>query len=331
MSGPPPTATGCAVTVVEAHGGAILAKRWNADGTATPYDNARTVTLHPQPVADLAALADLLRELAPVPRYCIVRGEPIDHARVVRVRRLLLPCPVTGDAPTLREVPRRWVAIDVDSVPVPEGTDLHDLAACARAVLPRLPYELRGVAAIVQATAGHGIKPGVRLRLWYWLSRPTTGAELLEWFRYAPVDPATFRTVQPNYTAAPLFPGRADPLPARLAMLPGTGAVVPVPAPALLRPAPVAPPHPRRDATGSNAGRFDALTRTVRNAAEGTRHRALFWAACRAGEMVAKGSIGAEAAAANLARAAIEGGGRDLKNAEATARDGIVRGKGGAA
>jgi hypothetical protein len=47
--------------------------------------------------------------------------------------------------------------------------------------------------------------------------------------------------------------------------------------------------------------------------------------------MVAEGSIGAETAAAELARAAMEGGGRDLKNAEATARSGIARGKGGAA
>ena len=53
-----PSPTACALTVVEAQGGVILAKRWNADGTATPYGNARTVTLHAQPVADFAALAD---------------------------------------------------------------------------------------------------------------------------------------------------------------------------------------------------------------------------------------------------------------------------------
>ena len=158
----------CALTIIEAHG-ATLAKRWQPDGTCRPYDNARIVTLHAEPVADLAALADLLRVLAPLSRCCIVRGEPVDPARMVRVRRLLHPDPDTGEVPTLREVPRRWVSLDVDSVPVPPGTDLHDLAACARAVVPRLPHAFRDVPGIVTATASHGIKPGVRLRLWYWL------------------------------------------------------------------------------------------------------------------------------------------------------------------
>lgn len=318
----------CALTIIEAHG-ATLAKRWQPDGTCRPYDNARTVTLHPEPVADLAALADLLRVLAPVARCCIVRGEPIDPARMVRVRRLLHRDPDTGEAATLREVPRRWVSIDVDSVPVPAGTDLHDLAACARAVVPRLPHAFRDVAGIVTATASHGIKPGVRLRLWYWLSRPTTGAELGQWFEGCPIDPATFRTVQPNYTAAPIFAGgMADPLPSRLAMVPGAQAMAKVPAASLLRPVRVVRAA-LASAGGDASGRFAGLVRTVRNAPEGERHRALFWAACRAGEMIREGGgIGDEAAAEALASAAMDGGGKDRKNAEATARGGISRGKG---
>ena len=321
----------CALTIIEAHG-ATLAKRWQPDGTCRPYDNARHVTLHAEPVAHLAALADLLRHLAPLSRCCIVRGEPIDPARVARVRRLLHPDAETGELPTLREVPRRWVAVDVDGVPVPAGTDLHDLAACARAVVPRMPHAFRDVAGIVTATASHGIKPGVRLRLWYWLSRPTYGAELVQWFEGCPIDPATFRTVQPNYTAAPIFPaGTADSLPSRLAMLPGAHAVAKVPAASLLRPVRVVRAAPA-SAGGDASGRFAALVRTVRNAPEGERHPLLFWAACRAGEMIREGArIGEEAAAVALASAAMEAGGKDRKNAEATARDGINRGKGVAA
>ena len=280
---------------------------------------------------DLAALANMLHVCSQAPRFCIVRAEPIDAARTVRVRRLLHPCPDTGEAPTLREIARRWVAIDIDSVPVPEGTNLHDLAACARAVLPCLPHAFRDAACIVNATASHGIKPGVRLRLWFWLSRPTSGAELLEWFKASPVDPVTFRPAQPIYTAAPLFPGGVDPLPARLALVGGARPVVAVPPPAMLRPLRTPPAPPQRTADGIGDARLEALSRTVRNAPEGTRHRALFWAACRAGEMVAEGRIGPDTAAADLARAAMDGGGRDRKNAEATARDGIKRGKGGAA
>ena len=177
--------------------------------------------------------------------------------------------------------------------------------------------------------ASHGIKPGVRLRLWFWLSRPTSGAELAHWFEGCPIDPATFRTVQPNYTASPIFPaGTADPLPVRLAMLPGAQAVARVPAASLLRPVRVLSAAPFR-AGGDASGRFAALVRTVRNAPQGERHHLLFWAACRAGELIREGGgIGDAAAVEALASAAIEGGGKDRKNAEATARGGIARGKG---
>ena len=320
----------CALTIIEAHG-ATLAKRWQPDGTCRAYDNARLVTLHPEPVADLAALAALLKQLAPMSRRCIVRGEPIDPARVVRVRRLLHSDPETCEPATLREVPRRWASVDVDSLPVPSGTDLHDLAACARVVVAHLPHAFRDVAGIVTATAGHGIKPGVRLRLWYWLSRPTTGAELRRWFEGCPVDIATFHTVQPNYTAAPIFAGSMpDPLPLRLAMIPGAHGVARVPAPSLLRPVRIIRAAPAGSA-GHPSERFAGLLRTVRNAPEGSRHQTLFWAACRAGELVAAGGMGEGAAAAALARAAMDGGGKDERNAEATARGGIARGKGDAA
>ncbi len=334
MSALPVTPTGCAVTICEAHG-AILAKRIAADSATLPYDRARTVTLHPWSVSHLAGLADVLRQMLAAPRCCILRGEPVTGERMERVRRLLHADPATGDSATLREVPRRWVAVDLDSVPLPEGTEPRDLSACARAVRCYLPHAFRDATAIVQATAGHGIKPGARLRWWAWLSRPVTGAELLEWFKGCAVDVATFRTAQPIYTAAPLFaPGAVDQLPERLALLPGAREVVPVPAPAMLRPvARMLPAVSHRASSGDGTGRFTALVRTVRESAEGERHRRLFWAACRAGEIVAAGGIGAETAAAELVRAAMDAGGRDVKNAEATARDGIKRGMaaGGAA
>ncbi len=326
----PNLSPGCALTIVEAQG-RILAKRWHADGTCQQYDHARVVNLRPFPVADLAALEDILRDHLTQPRRCIVRGEPIDPSRTNGVRRLVHPDPETGEAPTLREVPRRWVAIDLDSVPVPAGTDLRDLAACARAVMPRLPRPFWDVSCVVNATASHGIKPGARLRLWFWLSRPTTGAELREWFKASRVDPATFRAAQPIYTAAPIFVGCADPLPERLALVPGAGPVVMVPAPAMLRPVRTPPEPAHAIARGDTAARLEGLSRVVRSAPEGTRHRALYWASCRAGELVAQGALGANAAASRLAHAAMEGGGKDRRNAEATARDGVRRGNGGAA
>jgi hypothetical protein len=134
-----------------------------------------------------------------------------------------------------------------------------------------------------------------------------------------------FGAVQPIYTAAPVFVGMADPLPERLVVLDGAERVVAPPATALAPPAPL--PAPRRG--GDDAvPRLAGLIGTVRDAPEGQRHRALYWAACRVGEMVAGGEVRAEAAAAALAQAAMDGGGRDRRNAEATARAGILRGLG---
>src|SRR4051794_6660360 len=108
----------------------------------------------------------------------VVRGAILNPNHTVRVRRLLHADAETGDAPTLRDVPRWWLALDVDGLDVPPDTDPRDLAVCGRSVQHRLPSPFQNVACVVQATASHGIWSGAHLRYWYWLSRPATGAEL---------------------------------------------------------------------------------------------------------------------------------------------------------
>ncbi len=101
--------------------------------------------------------------------------------------------------------------------------------------------------------------------------------------------------------------------------------LVQAPSAAALAPPPRQPvpvPRSERDALGRLVG----LIRAVRGASDGQRHPTLFWAACRAGELVAEGAISAAAAAAALVQGAMDGGGRDRRRAEATARDGIARG-----
>lgn len=241
MSSAPET---CALTIIRARG-RRLAKTITPAGTRG-YDGARIVDLITAPVHGLAQLGDRLRILSSRPDCCIVRGEPIGGARLHGVRRLSHDDPKTGDRATLREVPRRWVALDIDGVPLPRGADPGDLAACARVVLARLPAAFLGAAALVQATAGHGIKPGARLRVWCWLSRPTSGAELARWLCGSPVDSSVFRTAQPIYTAAPIFTGgSADPLPERMVMMPGAAAVA-VPCADALAPPPAQPAKPLR-------------------------------------------------------------------------------------
>jgi hypothetical protein len=260
----------CALTIARSRH-RRLAKLIRPDGI-TGYDSVLTIDLHPRPVADLAALYGLLKQLSPRSDCCILRGAPLDPARVRGVRRLLHPDPKTGEVPSLREVPRRWIALDLDGLPMPAGTDPRDLAACAHAVLPLLPVAFRDASLIVQATATHGIKPGARLRLWAWLSRPLSGAECKRWLRPAPVDPVVFRTVQPIYVAAPIFyAGAVDPLPQRLLLLPGQCETVEAPDAMALAPPPPRPAtQPRPLPDRSRAGRY-ALAALSRAAAAITR------------------------------------------------------------
>jgi hypothetical protein len=215
-----------------------LAKTIAPDGTITGYDLAKTVDLIPHSVRDLAGLGKLLTKLQHHRDCAVLRAAPLDPKGSYRVRRLLHADP--DDAATLREEPRRWLALDCDSLPATDGLDLHDLAACGREALDQLPPAFHAAACIVQATASHTIKPGLRLRIWLWLDRALSGVELKRWLADAPVDPAIFGPCQPIYTAAPVFTPGPDPLPARLAFLAGAEYVTP-PSVEALQPPPSSP------------------------------------------------------------------------------------------
>lgn len=235
------------VTVLRARGGVRLAKRLHPDGQIDNYDDARLLDAFAMPVPDLVAIQTLLRRLLSRADCCVIRGELLAGDRASGIRRLLHPDKATGDAATFRDVPRRWLALDAEGVPLPPDIPAADLAGCARVALAKLPAELHGVAHIVQATAGHGLKPDIRLRLWFFLDRPTWGHELKRWMRGTPCDPSVFGAVQAVFTAAPaLAHNMVDPLPARLLALPGRP-VVAVPAPELLAPLP-STPRPARPA-----------------------------------------------------------------------------------
>ena len=69
------------------------------------------------------------------------------------------------------------------------------------------------------------------------------------------------------------------------------------------------------------------LVRVVAGAPEGQRNNLAFWAACRAGEMARSGLIGLETAAAVIAAAAVRAG-LSQREAERTARSGVLAGGG---
>ena len=86
-------------------------------------------------------------------------------------------------------------------------------------VVELLPEEFHGVSVFWAFTSGHGIKPGIRIRLCL-LARPAArrlGAEDLARAAIAEklIDPALYNPAQAIYTAAPVFVGMPDPVPYR--------------------------------------------------------------------------------------------------------------------
>jgi hypothetical protein len=216
------------ITVLCGRPGVFLAKRIRPNGAIAGYDTARTFDAAEHRLAGMDDLAALLAKLGPRPRLCVVRGALVAGPKARGIRRLLVDDPTTGDTATLRDVPRRWLALDFDSLPCPDGFPVADLQACIDRALFTLPEEFWSGDCVAQATASHGLKPGLRLRLWFWLDRPISGAEAEAWLANAPVDRAIFRAGQLIYTAAPVFEGgAAEHLPTRMLRLPGAPVQVP--------------------------------------------------------------------------------------------------------
>jgi hypothetical protein len=305
-----------------------LAKRTYADGRIEQYANARTFDLFEHIVPDLDALHELLVCLQSRPDCAVVFGGILDRSRVQCVRRLAYPDPENGDEPTLIPIPHRWCALDLDKVPRPENLPAFDLLACALFAIRCLPISFHGVRCIVQATASHGIKPGCRLRLWYWLNRLTTGDELAYWLQDVPLDLCTFRAAQPIYTASPIFIDRTDHLPTRIVAVPGTAAVQ--------VPSVEVPPAPNSTSTSPSAFRavsdaeiepfIDRVLNRLRNAPDGAKHDTLRKCARLLGGIQMQAGLSDSDIIARLVDA-LPSSAIDLRSAARTAAWGLASGR----
>lgn len=180
-------------------------------------------------------LREMLEELAHMPDVCVIRAEPLELGGPQR--RKLTDDPKTGDKATLRDCARDWVLVDFDSVPCPDGINFaSEPHRAAEHLRGTLPPAFRAAACVWRASANAGLKPGIRLHLWFLLSAPVNTAQLNLWLGGLPVDTHVFAANHPHFTAHPQFDGRPDPMTKRIGQLMGAErAVVPelaAPAPA---------------------------------------------------------------------------------------------------
>jgi hypothetical protein len=169
-------------------------------------------------------LCKVLDTLTRRPTAFVIRGEPLPHIDRTKTRRLVHPDPETGEAATFAEVPRRWLAVDIDKVKKPVAIDpVADPEGAIEHLIGRLPPELYDASSWWQFTCSQSL-PGseevLSARLWFWLLDPLDDASLTRWALSANkacrlIDPSLYRAVQPHYVAAPIFEGMADPLPRR--------------------------------------------------------------------------------------------------------------------
>ncbi len=197
------------ITILHCHNG-FAAKTYHGDGRVQPYSAGRYFRCEDLPCSSLDGLHSILVQLQDLPQAFIIRGAPVDGGAlaIASIRR------TKGN---FRDVPRHWVMLDIDGVPLPSGIDALSSEALVH-VVSLLPPEFQGVSFIAQWSNSAGLKPGViKVHLWFWLETPLGSTDLRGWAKTlgALIDPAVFNTVQPHYTARPVFVDMEDPAPIR--------------------------------------------------------------------------------------------------------------------
>jgi hypothetical protein len=229
-----------ALTVLRAHGGHRLAKRFyvGSDGQVARADFGNAVEYEANYIvlSGIDDLHQLLGYMEPAYEFCVIRGAQTPECNPASTRR----CKAS-----FAEVPRYWVVIDIDGADLVPGLRVcSDPKAAAHSLvgaLLKFVPELAGGTVVVQWSSSAATaelaehdecwlsiaKPGLSAHVWCWLRKPLGETELKRWMQgvnhrvgFRLLDEATCRTVQPIYTSAPLFSSAlADPLAGRRTLL----------------------------------------------------------------------------------------------------------------
>ena len=193
------------VTILTSSTGHSLSKAFIGESfVSNKFNPGTTFTASEVTVKDLDSFAVLLRSLEPEPTQTIIRGSSISDATGV----------VTRTKDQFRPAKRQWCMIDIDSLEW--GGDINDQQAMLAHAIQQLPIEFQSVDCWYHFSSSMGIKPGIRVHLWFWLDRPCSDDEMKAWLSGYPVDLRLFNPIQIQLTANPRFiDGAVDPYPNR--------------------------------------------------------------------------------------------------------------------
>jgi hypothetical protein len=170
-------------------------------------------SVHQRALGSFLDYSTLLDRVSGDPRSAIVRGRKLPHVDSSRCRRLSNRA-AHGGTVTFEPTPRRWLALDIDSVPEPAClTFAAEPEAGVEHVLTLLPEAFAEASCWWQATSSAGVKQGIHCRLWFWLDRSVSDGEAKGWLACYPVDRSLFTPVALHYTAPPILgPGTPPPV-----------------------------------------------------------------------------------------------------------------------
>lgn len=204
------------------HSTSLLAKTWKADGSISPYGDAKFFTLEHRTVDDLAGLSTLLSKMERHAKACLIRGCYVGDELAQQRDPEFTTGKVRRALDYFDDQPLHTVLVDVDNfTPVMASALENPTEAIDEFIFTMLPEAFHGAGYHWQLSnsAGHKDKGDeLRVHLWFWLEAPLTSAQLKAWAlaTNAPVDKSLFNTVQVHYTAAPVFEaGVVDPIAVR--------------------------------------------------------------------------------------------------------------------
>ena len=194
---------------------AVLTKRLFRDANGAigkkGYDKPYLFDAEKIAIDDLADLVGVLADLADQPDKVAIRGQPTAYHRV---RRLKANFPPDPDG-------HHWMFLDFDEIRLPMMLEPDDDPELLLGYLVRLlPPQFHAASFYWQWSCGQGIdRSTLRAHLFFWCAEKHTDREFEEWAKWLNgeagdkiLDHCVFRTVQPNYTAAPIIEGIADPV-----------------------------------------------------------------------------------------------------------------------
>lgn len=211
--------SGDTITILTTKGDLLATKviSWSQVANAPQtqgYGNARHFNGTEAAVSNIDELSALVTRLQSASQSFVIRGSIAPGTDRATMLRRLHDKP--GAPATIIPTARHWVGLDIDSLKCPDHIDpVHDIEEVVEFVVSKLPPEFEGASCHWALTSSAGIKPGIRLRLWFWFDRPLEDWQLKQWLDGYPVDHSVFAPAQPLYTAAPIFKGMPDPCPRR--------------------------------------------------------------------------------------------------------------------